>query len=530
MADLYAAIYNPDVLSCLANLSNDEVFTPPEMANRVLDMLPESLWSDPNAKFLDPCSKSGVFLREIAKRLIRGQMPDFDQCMTVIDYKRANGEDLSAVDNAYLERLQPVLDHIFREQLFGIGITQLTALMTRRSLYCSKWANGRYSVVEFDSSEGNIRYRNLQHTWVGEKGKERCRWCGASKQELEDGRSSDETYAYELIHTPKPERIFEMQFDVIIGNPPYQMGDGGAQKSAVPIYHKFIEQAKKLNPRYLTMIVPARWYAGGRGLDAFRQSMLSDTRIRELHDFPETSDCFEGINIRGGVCYFLWDREYNGDCRIVNHRGGVVSESVRPLLEEGSSILIRHNEAVDILRKVKAFGEESFSQYVSSSKPFGLRGFFKDFKQRPSKDAPIKLYRFGENGYVNKDQILKNAGWADRWKVIIPEASPGGDEYPHLVLSVPIISEPGSICTETYLVIGPFDDRATCENVASYIKTKFFRFLVLMIKNTQHTTQKVYQFVPVQDFSKPWCDEELYQKYGFTDEDIQFVDSLVKER
>lgn len=539
MADLYAAVYNPDVLSCLANLSSDEVFTPPEMANQVLDMLPESLWSDPNARFLDPCSKTGVFLREIAKRLIRAQMPDFDQCMTVIDYKRANGEELSAVDKSYLERLQPVLDHIFREQLYGIGITQLTALMTRRSLYCSKWANGPYSVVEFDSSEGNIRYRNLQHSWEGPKGRERCKYCGASKRELDENRSSDESHAYELIHTWKPERIFNnMQFDVIVGNPPYQMSDGGNAASAIPIYQLFVQQAKKLRPRYLVMITPSRWFTSGRGLDNYRKEMLNDDHIREIHDFPDASQCFPGVEIKGGVSYFLWSRDSRGDCRVVNHDGDrVVSEVTRPLIEPGVDTFIRRNEQISILRKVRSFEEPAFMDIVSPNDPFGydvrvkgsMRRVKPQFKKRPFEGA-VRFYYYGWRkdgvGYIERSSMRRGQDLVDAWKLLIPAA--WGSGTPDKDWVKPFIVEPNSCATETYLVIGPFADRETCENVLAYTQTKFFHFMVSIVKLTHHAMQKVYSLVPMQDFSRVWTDKELYEKYGLTREEREFIEESIR--
>ena len=494
--------YNPDVLSCLANLSNDEVFTPPEIANRMLDLLPKEIWSDSKVKFLDPFCKSGVFLREITKRLLEGlseEIPD----------------------------VQKRLDHILHHQVYGMAITELTSLVSRRSLYCSKDASSEYSISRFDEASGNIAFHEIPHTWNESTGK--CIYCGASREVYERGEDK-ESHAYQFIHTDNPKELFNnMKFDVIIGNPPYQLNDGGGRDSAaIPLYDKFVQKAKQLAPHFLIMIIPARWYTGGRGLDDFRDNMISDTRLKVIHDYPETDDCFPGLNIRGGVCYFLWDSLYHGDCTIINHIKGKMIEMKRPLKEANIPLLIRYNQSISIMKKVLKFKEVSLGKYVSTSKPFGMRSNFSDFTSIQTEMHSVKLYRFGENGYVAKKIIVKNEKLIDRYKVLVSKASPGGDEYPHSIVSQPIVSEPNSVCTETYLVIKDVDSRIEAENLVSYIKTRFFRFMMSLVKNTQNISKASYTFVPLQDFSHPWTDEMLYGKYKLSSDEIAFIESMIR--
>jgi site-specific DNA-methyltransferase (adenine-specific) len=518
---------NPDVLTCIANLSNDEVFTPPEFANRMLDALAEAwaadhagadLWAEKSVTFLDPFTKSGVFLREITSRLIKGlahEIPD----------------------------LQERVNHILISQVFGIGITRLTSLLARRSLYCSKEANGPHSVAKgLDSNAGNIWFERTEHTWVEGK----CAYCAASQTALDRGAGL-ETHAYAFIHSndikTRMAELFgeNMQFDVIIGNPPYQLTDGGYGTSAAPIYQLFVEQAKTLAPRYMSMIIPARWFAGGKGLDEFRESMLADDRLRSIDDFLSASDVFPGVGLKGGVCYMLWNRDHRGPCQVTTHfKDWPVSSASRRLLEEGADVFIRFNEGLSILKKVMAIESKKenllslpegkrFDQLVSSLRPFGLRTFFRGNVDKC--DGDVAVYQNGGIGHIAKRSISTGTHLIDNWKIYIGRAAPGTgnrDTYPHKIISTPFIGEPGSICSETYLCIGPFDSRSEAESALSYLSCRLTRLLILLHKPSQDTTRKVYTFVPTQEWTQRWKDEDLYAKYGLSPSEIEFIEKIVR--
>lgn len=491
--------YNPDVLTCLANLSNDEVFTPPELANQMLDMLPADLWTNKNVKFLDPVTKSGVFLREIVKRLTTGlaqEIPD----------------------------LQTRINHICTQQVHGIAITELTSLLARRSVYCAKTANSDLSICSaFDDAQGNIRFERTQHTWKDGK----CTHCGASEAVYSRDEAL-ETHAYSFIHMSEAEieRVKNMKFDVIIGNPPYQLNDGGHGTSAKPIYQEFVLQAKKLNPRYLAMIIPSRWFSGGKGLDNFRNSMLNDKRIEKVTDFFDSASCFPGVDISGGVCYFLWSRTHSGNCLVKSVIKDKISNMIRPLLENDAEIFIRFNEAVSVVRKVQSNGKKKIFDVISSRKPFGFETIFEG-KKKTFKDA-IKIHTSRGVEYVAQSEIVQNFPWVKEHKVYISYAYGERGSFPYLVLGKPFVGEPNTCCTETYLLIGPFKNRQESENVISYMGTKFFRFLVLLKKNTQHATKNAYSFVPTQDFTQSWTDEKLYAKYGLSPDEIAFIESMIR--
>lgn len=561
--------YMPDVLDCISNLSNDEVFTSPKIANLMLDMLPQELFENPRTKFLDIACKSGVFLREIVKRLDKG------------------------IEDVIPDR-QARIDHILHKQVFGIAITELTAQLSRRTLYCSKYAcamdgdiwisddndsehgiheTHSYSISEFTNADvsafclnpiqGNVRF-NVQCKHDYGKGNV-CLLCGASKRNF-----SEYSHAYEMIHIENAfmEVLSNMQWDVIISNPPYQLEDSSMSASASPIYNIFVEQAKKLQPRYLTMIIPSRWMVGGKGLDDFRATMIADKHIRELHDFINSKDCFAGVDIKGGVCYFLRERD-GGDslCKIVTHNAeNNVKTSVRYLQEDGVDVFIRQSELVEIKQKVWADASQtSFMTIVSVQKPYGLRtDFFAPTVQveedgirrkvsvtaeekynlvTPSEQPIIGGYQIlGLIGnkrvwrYVDKDYKFPKANGLGKYKIFIPNAYGCGaiGEVP----STPVLGTPVMACTETFLELGPWDNYIEASNALKYLKTKFFRALVSIIKQTQHTSVTTYQYVPLQDFTNDsdidWSksvddiSHQLYAKYGLSDDDISFIETNIE--
>lgn len=504
---------NPDVLTCIANLSNDEVFTPPELANKMLDMLAEAwskdnkgenIWEIKDVKFLDPCTKSGVFLREITARLTKG-----------LEKKIPN--------------LEKRVDHILSKQVYGIGISKLTSLLARRSVYCSKSADGEHSIAKsLRSKDGNIWYKRLEHEWKDTK----CVYCGATKAILDRGNDV-ENYAYAFIHTDNIKKkikvLFgeDMQFDVIIGNPPYQMNDGGGSgSSASPLYHEFIEQAKNLEPRYLTMIIPSKWFSGGKGLDDFRETMLSDKRIRKITDFPNSRDAFSGVDIAGGVMYFLWNKDNLGSC-IVN----TVENSVSVIAERDLSehdVFIRDNRALAIVKKIKAKSEVSFSSLVSARRPFGI-----DASNEGDKQGDLYLYAAKRDGKIERKNVPKGTVYIDSWKVLISKTSSehaGQTDKSgrKRVFSRIEVMPPKSVATESYLVIGPFGNEQEAIHASNYLRSKFVRFLVSTILLTQNMTRSSFVFVPSQSFDSNWTDEELFRKYKLTSDEIEFINSTIR--
>ncbi len=507
-----------DILNCLANLSNDEVFTPPELANKMIDLLPSALFDSTQTTFLDPCCKSGVFLREIAKRLINSKV------------HKATFETTLPQNLSEEEKHQKRLDHIYHKQLYGIAITQLTALMSRRTLYCSKYPNTDYSISKFDDLAGNIRFVPIDHRW-DKNGK--CKYCGASQVNYsQEARGENrETHAYEFIHTDKPEELWgKMKFDVIIGNPPYQMSDGGSAGGAIPMYHKFVKQAKRLNSRYLCMIVPSRWFAGGRGLDEFRKEMLNDMSIKIMVDYPKSRDCFQGVDIAGGVCYFLRDRRYSGKCNFTTIVHGNSNQRLRSLNE--FNVFIRDNIGVDIIHRIQTISNDTMEKRVAPVSPFGLRSFTRG-EEKPFTNSLAVITSKGKY-YIPRKNVKKGLELIDKYKVCIGYLNPDRagvnnavDGKSNVTTKISIY-DPGVVITETYIVIGSFNTFDEAHNFLTYIKCNFTRYLVFLTLSSMHITKLNFQFVPDVDYSKPWTDAELYEKYGLSQEEIDLIESTIK--
>ena len=495
----------PDILEVISNLSSDEVFTPPKVANAVLDLLPPEIWTDPSLRWLDPGCKTGIFPREITKRLMVGlaaAIPD--------EGKRIN--------------------HILTEMVFAIAITEITGMMSRRTLYCSKDASSDFSAVRFSDRSGNIWHERVEHNF-DDKG--RCSECGGTKKQLET--AGRDNYAYGFIHSAarsKIEKEIGMKFDVIVGNPPYQMDGGGGGTNATPLYDVFVDQAKALNPKYLAMIIPSRWMAGGRGLESFRAEMLKDKRLRVLVDYPNAGELFPGVDIKGGVCYFLWNRDSEGPCEVTMVRGDERHGPTERHLDE-FDVLVRDSRALEILRKVLVKNEVSFADLVSGDTPFGIPTNFTGYRRGPKKTGDLKIYlKDGarDEKWIDPDLVRKNTHAVLKWKVFVPEAgSDGGQKIPDVVLGKPFVGGPKSVSTQTFLYVGPFDEQEEADSALAYLQTRMVRFLISLRKISQHAMKSVYTWVPQQAWDHTWTDAELYKKYGITKDEQAYIEMMIKE-
>ena len=475
-----------DIFDYIPPQETNQIFTPKRVVKMMMDSLQQAhpeLFTSTETTFCDLYMKSGLFIIEVVRRLYEN---------TRSQYRNDND----------------CIRHILEHQVYGFAPTDI--------LYhiCINLIFG------FDTDH---------HSELSPQSTEPHCHCGLDPQFPINQNNFFNTDTTPYCKQRNLETLIQdnnMRFDVIVGNPPYQEKDGGAQASAIPIYHHFVLQAIKLNSQYVTMIIPSRWFAGGKGLDNFRDEILNDNRIRVLHDFIRADDLFPNVEIKGGVCYFLWNRDIMGKCNVFTHSNGkIISFAERPLLENGADTFIRYNEAIPILRKIQKKQENSFSDIVSSRKPFGFASNFNEYQLSQFENS-IKLYANQTIGYVDREKISNNINWVEKYKIYVPEAIGIGNAQTDWLK--PILGFPNTCCTETYIVVGVFDDKKAAENAISYIQTKFFHLFLSLKKITQHTTNKVYQFIPLQDFNEPWNDEKLYAKYGLTKEEINFIERMIR--
>jgi site-specific DNA-methyltransferase (adenine-specific) len=483
-----------DILECIASLSSDEVATPPAVANQVLDLLPVEVWSNKDLKWLDPACKTGVFLREAARRLMEGlkdSIPD------------------------ETERRK----HIFTKMLHGYALTELTAQMSRRSLYYNKDASSKkLSVVPFKSEEGNIQFSGQDHPY-NTNGK--CNICGAGK-EVFGAPGNRERHAYDFIHSEEG----DMKFDVVVGNPPYQLESGGFGAQATPIYHLFIEQAIRLRPRYIAMIIPSRWFTGGMGLGEFRRYMLTSRKLRNLVDVPNEKELFPDVKVEGGVCYFLWDENHRGDCTMTTLSSGQQSAPVQRNLAENDGFFVRDSEAVGLMERMKLLIDSggSLDQLVSPINPYGLATNF----VAPRSDRGANLVNLHSRGgvqtLVDEAVIPQGKGTIHLWKVFVSKAYGGSEQ----VIGRPILASPPSASTMTYIFLGPFSSKSEAESMVCLLNSKTIRFLIKLLKPTQDLSRKCFKLVPILPLDRQWTEDEIQSQLNISAKEKNLIDNSVR--
>ena len=499
--------FSTDILALLNGLrpdsDNANVYTPQDVVKKMLDILPKDIWTNREVKFLDPVCKSGVYLREITKRLVDAQI-------------KADGKKLKGKDRL------PYIQRVLKNQVYGIAISEEAALVSRRTVYGSQNAMSKYSLSEgiFEDVQGNIRFvENV--TTENKKGNQ-----------------------YPFL-TKTIQEIYgdNMHFDVIIGNPPYQDEGGSGGNNDASIYQFFCEKATQLEPKYSCFIIPARWFAAGREnlVGPFRNYMLSCGRIRKLVVYADAGDCFRNVEIKGGCCYYLEDRDYNGTCCYELIRNGE-REIVKNRNLGEFDVLIREPKFAKIVKKVDeiriANGEGTVDTIISSDTPFGIPSNPRTSKKTPfnvyencDENHDVKLFHIQNNKrmveYVCRDDIEKNSNDIAFDKVFVPGGYGAGESFPHQILGEPELGPQNSVCSQSYLY-AKFNSEMEASNFLSYLKTKFFRALVGAIKITQSAPSRVYRFVPLQDFSRSWTDKDLYEKYGITEDEQAFIESMIR--
>lgn len=524
-----------DILETITNVGNDEVFTPRKTCTMILDSLPEDVWHHPEYKWLNPATKNGIFEREIALRLDKGL------------------KDIIPDEETRRK-------HILQKMIYAIGQTKFTANVARRTLYYCSEANRKCDGIKasdghyvngyaigngtwFEDEEGNVKTPKTEHSF-DKNGK--CIFCGMSKDSKYNSSEQREHYAYEFIHYEQAslekhlqDLFFKgdraMKFDVIIGNPPYQLNDGGGTgDSATPIYNLFVENAISLNPRYISMIIPAKWFSGGKGLVDFRKHMLNDTHIEEIHDFSNFKDVFPSLGgLAGGACYFLRNKEYNGPCKVYNDFSNMYSKRFLNQF----NILIRDNKSIGIINKVFNFCKnnelETMDKIVSNRLPFGISTTYKY-----ADEGEIPCYFTQKIGlkYVNKKDVKDDMKIINKYKFLAPKAPIAGQtDFTKPVMFFysgnTLIAKPGEIASESWLVLNTFDTALEAENFKSYVFSKIFRFLLLQTVVSQNITKSNYSFIPnFKDYKAKICDADLIRKFELSKDEWEYIDSRITSR
>ena len=490
IAEIFSHFRNPDKETVLTpwrvvnlHLSNmvggycflNEQFDPQEVLEepRLVDQgqVTEDIFLNPETRILEMNSKSGLYPLYMAYSLYAMKLPGPE-------------------DKLLLEQTQALWQETVEQQIFVLCKTRMAESITRRTL------------VGYQDWTVNTTY--IPHL-------------------LERMENDPQRLAKKL---EKPETWRKngepMTFDAIVGNPPYQIANGGNNASAMPVYQRFVELATTIEPHYASMIMPSRWYSGGRGLDDFRANIMNDTRMRVLYDYASSDYCFPGVDISGGICYFLWDKDYDGPCTVTNAESQI-AHSVKRYLNE-FPILVRSNAAISIIDKVARRKEQTLDTFVSSQKPFGLRTF-----ARPDENGDLTLRWNGGKGPISSDKVTGGTELIDKWKVIVSrvlyehggKADKNGQSR---ILSM----GPKEVCSETYIVVNSYDTEAEAAGLYSYLKTKFARFLIMQATSSIMITRGCFMFVPVQNFTEEWSDEKLYKKYELTEDEIAFIESTIR--
>lgn len=481
-----------------------EVYTAKREVVSILNLIPQEIWENNNSTFLEPSCGNGNFIEAIILKKIKNLNINKNQQQLEFDI-------LNAVCHIYgidicFENIKTCKNRIFKL------IKKYFYDIYNHLIPTEKFLTTLEYIIDLNYI-CNDTLKNSENICF-------IKWKFSINLDCKEKIFK----LSELLKSDKKQLNFS--FDVIVGNPPYQLKDGGYGASASPLYHLFVNQAKDLNPKYLSMIIPARWYAGGKNLDKFRNDMIQDKKISYLVDFTDSNDCFPGVEIKGGICYFLWDRNYHGDCTVINFNHKKEIKLKRKLNEY--PVFVRFNSSISILKKIKNVNENNLSNKVLGRNVFDLSTNFTDFRQHKTKND-ILIYARNTKGYIEKSIVKKNIELIEKYKVIIPKAGEGTGKFPNRIIGKPILTDKNSCCTETYLVIGSFDSILKAKNLYTYLNTKFVRFLIGLIKSTQDTTKDKFLFVPDLTMDEKWTNKKLYIKYGLNKQEIDFIELMIKD-